>query len=157
MSRKWYGSLDNRIEENRQFCDEIVVGTGMTEYSWSDRHAYEVVEVTDQKHVKVREYDHKRPDDDKDYSYTNKWVLISNENNPIMELVKRGKYWYSVVKCTVEEAKEILEHGDIDDRLWACHNDFNLEEIISSGKTKTRYHKRNVSFGKAEYYFDYEF
>lgn len=30
MSRKWYGSLDNRVEENRQYCDEIKVGTGVT-------------------------------------------------------------------------------------------------------------------------------
>ena len=59
MSRVWYGSLNNRLEENKQFCETIEVGTGMTEYSYSDRHAYEVIEVTDQKHVKVREYDHK--------------------------------------------------------------------------------------------------
>lgn len=151
---KWYGSLNNRVEENRQFVDEIKVGDGMTEYFWSDHHAYEVVEVKDQKHVLVREYDHKHIGD----SYENKWELISNAENPITELVKRGKYWYSVVKCTVEEAKEILDGTDnIDDRLWACHNDFNLEEIVASGKTKTRYHKRNVSFGKAEYYYDYEF
>ena len=151
---KWYGSLNNRVEENRQFVDEIKVGDGMTEYFWSDRHAYEVVEVKDQKHVSVRQYDHKHIGD----SYENKWELISNENNPITELVKRGKYWYSVVKCTVEEAKEILEGtNNIDDRLWACHNNFDLEEIVASGKSKTRYHKRNVSFGKAEYYYDYEF
>ena len=151
---KWYGSLNNRVEENRQFVDEIKVGDGMTEYFWSDRHAYEVVEVKDQKHVKVREYDHKHIGD----SYENKWELISNAENPIMELVKRGKYWYSVVKCTVEEAKEILEgENNIEDRLWACHNNFDLEEIVASGKTKTRYHKRNVSFGVASYYYDYEF
>ena len=47
MSRKWYGSLNNRIEENRMFTDEIKVGTGVTKYSWSDRDAYEVVEVED--------------------------------------------------------------------------------------------------------------
>lgn len=158
MSRKWYGSLNNRVDENRQFCDEIKVGTGMTEYFWSDRHAYEVVEVTDQKHVSVREYDHKRPDDGKDYSYSNDWVLVSNPDNPVVELVKRGNYWYSVVKCTVEEARKILEGKDnIQDRLWACHNNFNLEEIVANRKAKTRYHKRNVSFGVANYYYDYEF
>ena len=155
MSRKWYGSLDNRLEENRQYCDEIKVGTGVTEYLWSDRHAYEVVEVKDQKHVKIREYDHKSKRAGE--SYSNDWELISNENNPVIELAKRGNYWYSVVKITVDMAKEIFEGNDIDAKLWACHNNFNLPEIIASGKDKTAYHRRNVSFGVASYYYDYEF
>lgn len=91
MASKWYGSVNNRIEENRMFCDEIKVGTGMTEYLWSDRHAYEVVEVTDQKHIKVREYDHRYAGDG---SMDNVWELISNPENPIREMVKWGKYWY---------------------------------------------------------------
>lgn len=158
MSRKWYGSLNNRIDENRMFCDEITVGTGVTEYSWSDRHAYEVVAVKDQKHVTIREYDHKRPDDGKDYSYSNNWVLVSNENNPEIELVKRGNYWYTAVTCTPEEARAILEKTDnIDDQIWACHNGFDLQEIADSNKARTKYHKRNVSFGVADYYYDYEF
>ena len=153
MSRKWYGSIDNRLEENRQFCDTIEVGTGVTEYSWSDRHAFEVVKVKDQKHVYIREYDAIHTGD----AYENKWDLVSNEENPIIYLVKRGNYWYSSVTITPEEAKEIYEGNDIDAKLWACHNDFNLPEIIEKGKAKTTYHRRNVSFGVAEYYFDYEF
>lgn len=155
---KWYGSLNNRIEENRQFCETIEVGTGATEYLWSDRHAYEVIAVKDQKHVTVREYDVKRPDTDKDYSYSNEWVLVSNEKNPAIELVKRGKYWYTVSTCTVERAKEILDKSDnLDERLWACHNGFDLQAIVSEGKDKKKYHKHNFSFGVAEYYYDYEF
>ena len=86
MSRKWYGSLNNRVEENKQFCDKIEVGTGMTEYSWSDRHAYEVTAVKDQKHVTVREYDAKHVGE----AYTNKWELVSNPENPELNLTKRG-------------------------------------------------------------------
>lgn len=153
MSRTLYGSLTNRLEENRQFCDEITVGTGVTEYSWSDRHAYEVVEVTDQKHVKIREYDHKCVGG----AYSNDWELISNENNPVISLTKRGKYWYTVVTITPEEAKSIYEGDDIEAKLWACHNNFDLQAIIESGKKKTTYHRRNVSFGVASYYYDYEF
>lgn len=154
---KWYGSLNNRVDENKQFCDEIKVGTGMTEYFWSDRHAYEVVAVKDQKHVSVREYDHERPKDKKDYSYSNEWVLVSNEKNPVIDLVKRGKYWYTVTSITPEEAKKIFDGDSLDDKLWACHCGFDLKEIIASGKKKTTYHKRNVSFGVASYYYDYEF
>lgn len=153
MSRKWYGSLNNRLEENNMYCDEIKVGTGMTRYSWSDRHAYEVVEVIDQKHVKVREYDH-RPAGE---TYSNKWVLVSNEDNPVISLAKRGAYWYTVVTITPERAREIYEGDDIDAKLWACHNGFELPAIIASGKKATKYHRQNVSFGVAEYYYDYEF
>lgn len=155
MSRKWYGSLNNRVDENRMFCDEIKVGTGMTEYFWSDRHAWEVIEVTDQKHIKVREYDVVKADA---IPYSNNWNLVSNENNPTMELVKRGNYWYAVATCTVELAKEILEGTDnLDDRIWACNNGFDLKEIVEQGKTKKKYHRKNVSFGIADYHFDYEF
>lgn len=153
MSKVWYGSLNNRVEENNMYCETIEVGTGMTEYLWSDRHAYEVVEVADQKHVKVREYDHKL----KGEPMTNDWELISNPKNPVISLVKRGKYWYSVVEITPEEAKEIYEGKDVEAKIWACHNNFNLQEIIASGKKKKTYHRKNVSFGVAKYYYDYEF
>lgn len=151
--RKLYGSYQNRVMENKMFCDEIKVGTGMTKYYWSDRHAYEVVAVKDQKHVSVREYDHKL----KGEAYSNDWELISNPENPVIDLVKRGNYWYVAVTITPEEAKEIFEGNDIEDKLWACHNGFVLPDIIASGKSKTKYHKWDVSFGHADYHYDYEF
>lgn len=147
------GSLVNRLSENHMYCDEIKVGTGVTEYLWSDRHAYEVIAVKDQKHVTIREYDHKCIGG----AYSNDWELISNEKNPTIELTKRGKYWYSVVSITPEQAKEILEGNDIDAKLWACHNDFNLPEIIEKGKVKKSYNRKKISFGVAEYYYDYSF
>lgn len=154
MSRVWYGSLNNRLDENRQFCDEIKVGTGVTEYFYSDREAYEVIEVIDQKHVVIRRYDHKKKSDT---AFDNDWELISNPENPTYTLVKRGKYWYTAVSITPEEAKEIYEGNDIEAKLWACHNNFDLQSIIASSKKKTTYHKKNVSFGVANYYYDYEF
>ncbi len=153
MSRVWYGSLQNRLEENKQFCEEIKVGTGVTEFYWSDRHPYEVVEVIDQKHVVIRKLDHKAIGE----AFSNDWELTSNEKNPREEVVKRGKYWYSVSRITAEEAKEIYEGNDIDAKLWACHHNFDLPAIIESGKTKTTYSRRNLSFGFAEYHYDYEF
>ena len=154
MSRKWYGSLNNRFEENKQFCETIEVGTGMTEYFYSDREAYEVTAVKDQKHVTIRKYDHKHIGD---CHMDNNWELISNPDNPEMDLVKRGKYWYSAVTITPEEAKRIFEEGTLDEKLWACHNNFDLQAIMTSGKSKTTYHRRNVSFGHADYHYDYEF
>ena len=67
MSRKWYGSIDNRIEEGRNYePDKIIkVGTDITTYFWSDRHCKYVTEVIDQKHIFVKDYhvcaDHSKP------------------------------------------------------------------------------------------------
>ena len=156
MSRVWYGSLQNRLEENKQFCDEIKVGTGMTEYSYSDRHAYEVIAVENQKHVTVRLLDHKIAGE----PMTNEWELISNEDNPVYELVKRGKYWYSKVVVTSDILDEIDNTEDAEERirlmLFLGHNGIDRDVLRDKGKV-TRYHRWNVSFGVADYYYDYEF
>lgn len=58
MGRKWYGSIDNRIEEGRN-CepDKIIkVGTDITTYCWSDRQCKYVTKVIDQKHIFVKDY-----------------------------------------------------------------------------------------------------
>lgn len=149
MSNRWYGSLQNRLEENKMFCDEITVGMGMTEYSYSDRRPYEVVEVIDQKHVKVRELDHKP----KGECYSNEWELISNEENPTYLLTKRGKYWYNTVKVTSDI---LTDDMDINTMLFLAHNGISEEELRKKGKV-TRYHRMNVSFGVADYYYDYSF
>lgn len=117
MSKKWYGCLNNRLEENKMYCKEIVVGTQMTEYSWSDRHPYEVVKVDNQKHIWVRELDHVKADD---VPMSNNWKLIKNENNPVKEMKFRYNKWNWV-------------YGE------------------------NKYSATNVSFGIAEYYYDYEF
>ena len=124
---KWYGSIENRLEENRQFVPMIKVGQGVTEYSWSDRYAYEVVAVKDQKHITIREYDHKL-EDGTDW-YEQRWVLISNPSKPTTDLTKRGKYWYEVAH-------------------W-----FDKE----NNKQHKTYIRRNISIGHADYYRDPSF
>ena len=152
---RWYGSFNNRLEENRMFCDEIKVGTGMTEYMYSDRHAYEVVAVKDQKHVSVREYDVKHIGQ----AYENDWELISNEDKPVREMTKRGNYWYWTVNVDTSLLEE-LESGDATERLniqlFMAHNNIDAETLRAKGKI-TRYHRANVSFGRTDYYYDYEF
>ena len=150
MSRKWYGSFNNRLEEGRQFVDEITVGTGVTEYFYSDRKAYEVVAVQDQKHITIRKLDHKPIGE----AMSNNWELISNENNPTTDLVKRGNSWY-VVKTVTKEMLEGIEN-DIQTSLWLYHNGFDRDVIMEKGK-QTKYSKKNISIGFADYYYDYEF
>lgn len=145
----WYGSVHNRLEENRQFCDEIKIGTGVTEYLYSDRHPYEVIDVVDQKHVYIRELDHKLIGE----PYSNDWELISNENNTVYYLTKRGKYWYKTITVT----DDILEpEMSVETMLFLAHNGIN-EDDLRNRKKITRYHRMNVSFGHASYYYDYSF
>ena len=156
MSRRWYGNLNNRLEENRQFCETIEVGTGMTEYMYSDRHPYEVVEVKDQKHVSVRGLDHKKVGD---VPMDNNWELVSNENNPVYYLTKRGNYWYWTVTVTsdiLEGLEEKSNNERIDTMIFLCHQNIVADELKAKGKI-TRYHRANVSFGIADYHYDYEF
>lgn len=153
---KYYGSLTNRFEEGKQFCEEIKVGTGVTEYHYSDRTAYEVIAVKDQKHITIREYDAKHIGD----AFENKWELVSNEENPTYNLTKRGAYWYTETECTIADLEEYEEarknRNNINLQLWFAHNNFDAETIRKRGSQK-RYNKMNISVGVADYYYDYEF
>lgn len=150
MSTTWYGSLQNRLMENATFDGEIEVGTGVTEIMYSDRHPYEVIAVKDQKHVTVRKLDHKHVGEG---SMDNNWELVSNEDNATYELTKRGKFWYWTVTIT----KDILDTiDDINTKLFLLHNDVDVEKLKEKGKV-TKYHRANVVFGFADYYYDYSF
>ena len=141
MSNKWYGNLSNRVDENKMFCDEIKVGTPMTEYSWSDRHCYEVVKVVNQNNVFVRKLDAKAVGE----PMSNTWELETNENNPVIELKKRYGYWNRVGKVTKES---MMRAPFIEKKIY--------DEVMKNGEA-TYYSKINVSFGVADYYYDYEF
>ena len=155
MSR-WYGSLDNRLEEGRMFCGKIEVGTGMTMYYWSDRHPYEVTKVFDQKHIMVRELDHKAAGE----PYSNEWKLISNPKNKEMELMFRNNSWKRVVRIP----EGMTDKYELSEWLYknaGCGNYLTEKELekVLSGKSLTKYFKLDgsVSFGVAEYYYDYSF
>lgn len=156
---KLYGSLENRLEENRQFVEEIKVGTGVTEYSYTDREAYEVIAVKDQKHITIRRLDHKLVGD----AYSNNWELSSNENNTAFDIVKRGKYWYIESTMTKERLLPFLNEDNklnfTNDKLQECiwiASNFDIETVLEKGK-QTKYHKINISIGTANYYYDYSF
>ena len=174
---KWYGSLTNRIEEGCQFVNEIKVGTGMTEYMWSDRHPYEVVEVINQEDVKVRALDHKRIDNN-GMSECQEYEYISNTNYPIIHVVKRNNGWNKLEVVNKEElmqeARKIVESGkgiarddyDVERRVeieygfmlsHLCHTP-SQRQRVEEGKTVKVYTKwNNISFGVAEYYYDFSF
>lgn len=148
---RWYGSINNRIMENGKDAEEITVGMGVTEFFWSDRHAYEVIKVIDQKHIYIRELKHIHVGD---CHMDNNWRLESDPTRPEILVVKRGKYWYTTATVTKEDLEEIDK--DIDKQLWLCHWGFDREMIEKNGK-QTKYHKKNIVIGYADYYYDYEF
>ena len=154
---KLYGSLSNRIEENRNILGrEIRVDDDLTEYHWSDRSCYFVTRVENQKHIFVKRYnvcaDHEKAGgmghqdwlyfkSTKDMQkYTNDCVdkgllpdyckhpLEDIKENGECELVFRYGRWYWVA------------------RYWY---DVKLE--------KPKYTKANITFGVRDYYHDWEF
>lgn len=71
---QWYGSLENRLME-RTATPELKIGMGVTECLWSDCHAYEIIEIKDDRHITVRRMGHKC----KDY-YAGDWEVWSDES-----------------------------------------------------------------------------
>lgn len=151
MASTWYGSLQNRLQEGKQFCEEIEVGTGMTEFYWSDREPYEVIAVRDQKHVTVRRLDHRHVGDGQ---MDNNWELISNPENPHRDLVKYGDVWYWTNTLTAEDIEGVENDAEL--RLRLALGGWDIDKIRAKGKQTKRW-KANISFGFAHYYYDYSF
>lgn len=154
---KLYGNYMNRITEDHMYCDVITVGTGMTEYHYSDRSAYEVTQVRDQKHITVRKYDvvHSGP-----VAMDNRWELVRNENNRERDLIRIGDIWYWTDTVTAEDIAAIDNDPDETSRmrrkLSLAVNGYDIEKIMAKGK-QTKRTRAHVSFGVADYYYDYSF
>ena len=164
---KLYGSLNNRLEENQMFVDKIEVGTLATEYHWSDRTPYEVIEVINDKNVVIRQLDAKRIDnngmsDCQEYEYT------SNEKNYSVEITLRNGKWYKVNRMSKEKFLKSAERIRDDFKDRSVEKAYNYcvamsgltqkqRERIEQGKEVKRFNKIDISFGKAEKYFDYSF
>lgn len=88
MSR-WTGSLVNLIGGNMAY-PEPVVGMGVTELCWSDRHPYEIIAVKDDRHITVRALDYKRIDNN-GMSECQEYEYFSNPNGRVLNLFKTQK------------------------------------------------------------------
>ena len=164
---RFYGCLSNRLEEGKIFVKEIKVGDGVTEYCYSDRQPYEVIEVINQKHIFIRMMDYKRTDKN-GMSDAQHYEYISNENNPKYELVLRNNVWYKVNNINKELwkkcAKRDYEQGIFKTeegaykyfRAMASLTDKQYEKVDNGGTIK-KYSKMNISIGVMDRYFDYTF
>lgn len=168
---KLYGSLNNRFEENCYFNNtlgNIKVGTHCTIYYWSDRHAYEVIEVKSQENVVIRRLKAIRTDnfgmsDAQDYRYE------SNPNAKAEEIKLTKNGWREVEYYTKANFEKCLENSrkDCNTEEGAKHwaefifkrelTDKQFEKMMA-GKDITKLgQKVNISFGVADEYFDYSF
>ncbi len=138
---KFYGSISNRLEENKIFCEEIKEGTQATEFFYSDRKPFEVVKVLGNNHFLMRELDHEAAGE----PMSNCWNLKSNPANKERELKKWRGAWCWVNYYT----RESIKNAVILDRKI-------IDKVNKDGRAAS-YTKTAMSFGFAEYYYDYGF
>lgn len=148
-----YGSLNNRFDENKYYngtYNNLKVGDYATVYHYSDRDAYEIIEVKDQKHVTIRELDAKRNDgggmsDCQSYDY------YSNENNRTIELELTKFGWKEVTRYNLDLYNKVKDRNGY--VMWGD----DIVEKVMKGKEVKRGRKICISFGIADKYYDYSF
>lgn len=129
---KFYGSILNRLQENSTGATPVV-GMGVTELCYTDRHPYEAIEVKDAKHIVVRELDYKRTDrngmsEHQEYEYTSK------PDGEIYHLVLRNGRW----------------------RNYAWEDSYD-DECNRTRKLARKLGSNGWYVGKAERYYDFSF
>lgn len=166
---KWYGSVNNRIEEGHQFVKEIKVGDGMTEYLWSDRHAYEVTQVINQEHVFVRRM--KATIKEGTSYYQQQYDYAQDLNEKEIELVKYRGNWCKLHIYNKERINKLVDKAFEEKRNWWGTKEQEYEfavgmghltekqrEKFENGKTIKKYTPwKNISFGVMEEYEDPSF
>lgn len=161
------GSLMNHFKSANKSVP--VVGKGATELLWTDRHAFEVTEVSeDQKQCVIQRYDPKRVDklgmsDCQHYEYEEltpekytlvfKWGSWRRKCKEII-LIKSFKdkcdqdgRFFSYARYMTDEQKEAVYNGKPHPQ--------NVVEGIS--KEVYKYHKINILFGSKQEYYDFTF
>lgn len=168
---KLYGSLNNRFDENRYFNgthNNIKVGTPCTVYHYTDRDAYEVVEVIDQGHLFIRELKAIRTDDN-GMSDAQTYRYESVPTNPTEEIKLTKHGWKRVERYTLEGFRKSCENMRDDCKseaaatelakyFWRMNLTENQFNKVLAGKDviKTQ-NEINISFGIADKYYDYSF
>ena len=120
---KMFGNVVNRIMENDKSNQKIKIGTKVTEYLYSDRNVWEVIEVKSQKDIVLRQMSAKAK-----ASQSNEWVLFSDKNNRVVEVVFRYNNWYKKYidysgKVCYEKIK--LVFGRVD-----YYYDYSFQEVM---------------------------
>ena len=160
---KWYGNVNNRLEEGRNYTGrEIQVGDNITEYLWSDRHCYYVTAVENQKRIKVKPYivvhDHSK----EWYMGNQDWVYFKSVEEADAYLRQFGKSYTANVSdeetWVFRYGKWMTEFRHDEMRYPDAYSKREREHFAKHGWFNT-YHDLSgkVSFGVCDYYYDWEF
>ena len=105
---KWYGSVQNRISAECEM-PKPEVGMGVTELLWSDRDPWEVIEVVNDKKIRIRELGYERTDND-GISEHQEYEFFPNPDGDVKTLVLRNGKWRDLKKEYVNDAngKQVL-------------------------------------------------
>ena len=123
MGRKWYGSINNRIEEGHNYESDktIKVGTDVTVYGWSDRQCKYVTKVIDQKHIFVKDY--YVIADRASGSYSNQWKYFKSLRDQEAYL----NDWYRSHPEEAAEYERVMgrpyEYADLDEIKESSHEE----------------------------------
>ena len=165
---KWYGNLTNRLEEGKNFTGrEIKPGDDITMYYYSDRQCFYVTEVENQKRIKVRPWytcaDHEK---EGGMGHQN-WCYFRSVDERNEYLARFFPEDYSDKKHFEEPPEQVwvfrynkwmkeYTHTTMDHPEYCT--DREREAFKKQGFFKT-YHNLNgrVSFGRRDYYHDWEF
>ena len=160
---KTTGSLINYVMGNNKTLPEV--GKGATILSWSDRHAYEVMSISeDGKRVIIQKYLSERIDtngmsESQEYKYEklNGFdEVIVWRNNAWRKETKEIVYTKEYGEYVNNNLKDFWKSEDY--KLLFPNNEIHLQHIIE-GKTKSikRYSKINIIWGVKDEYYDYSF
>ena len=173
------GSFINWINGNNN--SEPKIGEGATELMWSDRHAFEVIEVSqDKMSCTIQRYKTKRSDkngmsDSQGYIYDE----LTAEKKHLVWRKKQGGCWCTVskeVKFIPKFLKDLQSRSNkylFGDQLLEVygqevydsvykqksddHWDWSMNIVEGITKEYTNYHKISVLFGSKQEYYDYSF
>jgi len=165
---KTTGSFYNWLYGNNETLPKV--GEGMTELCWTDRHAYEVLWVSeDSTECDIQRYAPERVDglgmsDCQSYKYEK---LTGEKIRLVWRDVKGGGWFvkFEKVEFIPKWAKECGEYfpsnaltKEQHDLIYADPN-YAYPVGVVEGITKryTRYHKMNVAFGMKREYYDFSF
>lgn len=162
---KLYGSLQNRLMEGKDFTNGgIKVGTGVTEVSYSDCHACEVIAVKDQNHFTIRRMKAIPTGE----HMSNTWKLESDETQPTYDIERINGVFYKVNYLTKDKVMERAEKALKEDFVPNTPIEKAIgyvtmfltakqRERVLSGKQVKLKSKMNIAVGIQQEYYDYEF
>lgn len=173
IAGKTTGSLMNYLMGNNSTLPQV--GKGCTLLSWTDRHAYEVMSVSeDGKRVVIQQYLPERTDkngmsESQDYSYTklngfNEVILWRNgawrkECSKILMVEEYNVSFQAECLKRQSELGAAYKYQDVWNEMIKPLFDEDGDMMLIEGKTKIQksYPKVNILWGQKEEYYDYSF